>query len=38
VSDLERGITAQTIEFPNIPEGLKVESTTKSVRISVTRR
>ncbi len=38
VADLERGITAQTIEFPNIPEGLKVESPTKSVRISVTRR
>ena len=38
VTDLERGITAQTIEFPNVPAGLKIESTTKSVRVNVTRR
>ncbi|HLP82784.1 MAG TPA: hypothetical protein VK157_00405 [Phycisphaerales bacterium] len=38
VADLERGITAQVVEFPNIPEGLKVESPTRSVRVNVTRR
>lgn len=38
VADLERGITAQVVEFPNIPEGLRVESPTRSVRVNVTRR
>jgi hypothetical protein len=36
--ELERGITAKEISFAQVPAGLTVESTTRSVRLSVTRR